>query len=364
MATVVMALVCSQSDAGSWPLLLFPVLIAFGLERRRAVTGRREDPLLAAWWVVAALLLVVLPAWVTTDLPFLLRSLAVGAADVVVVSVASALFLRPGWFDPSRRVHPFLEGLRRLSGPATAAVTAAILVPASWPVGTMAAVWACALVPLIVGARLSGVDHLVRSAVPLIREEGQRGRDQVLREIHGALSTELRQLEQYARDQRLVVPEIYERAVSANSSLRETLTLADEDRDTSTSPDTLVAAVLTLTRAEGASVNMRVEVDRLEAGDRDLVRLVLNDLVGSSLRAGASALDIVVAEGPAPEAGPVSGSRRLWVSMTGSRLPDAGAATLWLPQLERKLASFDGSLTSHAASAGFITVNATWVTPA
>ena len=46
-------------------------------------------------------------------------------------------------------------------------------------------------------------------------------------------------------------PRLYELAVSANSRLRETLTLAQLGRDSSTSVQNLEAPVLTLARAVG-----------------------------------------------------------------------------------------------------------------
>ena len=49
----------------------------------------------------------------------------------------------------------------------------------------------------------------------------------------------------------------------------------------------LEAPVLTLARAVGARAEVVVTVDRLGPDDRDLARLVLNDLVGNALNAGA-----------------------------------------------------------------------------
>jgi signal transduction histidine kinase len=360
-AVVVAALACLASSHHVWVVLIAPALIALALDATTAQRSRGAAAALTLLWVLAGLLLAALPAWVVTDLPFLVRCLGLGAADVVVVSVAGALFLHPGWFDPALPSRWPLEQLRRLAGPVSAVVTAAIIVPAPWPVGTMPAVWACALVPLFVGARIHGVDQTVRNAVPLIREEGQRGRDQVLREIHGTLSTELRQLEQYARDHRGTAPELYERAVSANSSLRETLTLTDEERDTSTTTDTLVAPVLTLTRAEGAAATVRVEVDHLADGDRDLVRLVLNELVGNALRAGAAALEVTVTGARTAPAGPTPDRGGLLVTVTAAQLPDPDTRLSWSTVLDEKLAARDGSLSSATGSDdGSVVVQARW----
>ena len=50
--------------------------------------------------------------------------------------------------------------------------------------------------------------------------------------------------------------------------------------------------MLTLARAVGARADVDVSVNTLSADDRDLARLVLNDLVGNALNAGAGAVDV------------------------------------------------------------------------
>ena len=45
----------------------------------------------------------------------------------------------------------------------------------------------------------------------------------------------------------------------------------------------------------GAKARVDISVDSLSAGDRDLARLVLNDLVGNALNAGAGAIDVALA---------------------------------------------------------------------
>ena len=61
----------------------------------------------------------------------------------------------------------------------------------------------------------------------------------------------------------------------------------------------LEAPVLTLARAVGARAQVEVTVDRLGPADRDLARLVLNDLVGNALNAGAGDVRVTIApDGP------------------------------------------------------------------
>jgi len=174
----------------------------------------------------------------------------------------------------------------------------------------------------------------------LVQEESRAGRDLVISETHGALSTNLRLIEQQAREIRDVAPCLYDLAVSANSRLRETLALAQLGRDSSTSVQNLEAPVLTLARAVGAKAQINIGVDTLSAGDRDLARLVLNDLVGNALNAGAGAIEVAVATMGAQVA----------ISVTDDAPPMAPA--VWKTpetssaRLEARLRGLSGSLTS------------------
>lgn len=349
IATAVVAGVAATSSSAALALpLVVPALVALVLAR--ASCRRRVLRALPVCWVLAALLLVVAPVWIVVDLSPARRWLALSAALTVLVSVITALCVQPAWYDPERSMPASWEWIRRLSGPLTAMGTVAIVVPGPWPSDLMPAVWALAAVPLITGARVYGVDQSLRHALPVIREEGQLGRDQILRDIHGALSTELRQLEQRAREFRLTSPALYEVAVNANSGLRETLTLAEENRETSTTTDTLTAPVLTLTRAEGASAAFHIQAGDLDANDREIARYVLNELVGDALRGGASRLEVKIVrevqhlvvtvrdDAPAEDGADVASEGQ---QRTASRSGSGSA------QLEQKLIALSGSLAVH-----------------
>ena len=176
----------------------------------------------------------------------------------------------------------------------------------------------------------------------------------MISETHGALSTNLRLIEQQAREIRDFAPCLYDLAVSAKSRLRETLALAQLGRDSSTSVHTLEAPVLTLARAVGAKAHVDISVDSLSAADRDLARLVLNDLVGNALNAGAGAIDVAVSTHGAQVA----------ISVTDDAPPMA--AGVWKTpetssaRLEARLRGLSGSLTSLQNGAGK-TVTARWL---
>jgi signal transduction histidine kinase len=245
--------------------------------------------------IPAGLLLVAVPAWITTDEPLWARLIMLAAAMLFFLSASLSIFIDHTWFNPDEASPPLWHELaRRLAGPLTALPVAAIALPADWGTSGWPAALAISLFPLIVSYIVWDNDLTVKYLVPLVREEAHAGRELVINEAHGALSTNLRLLEQQARLHRAEAPALHELAVSANSRLREILTLAQMDLDSSTDVANLAAPVFTLARAVGARAEVEVTITTLDGADRDLARLVLNDLVGNALNAGATSIQVRV----------------------------------------------------------------------
>ena len=301
-----------------------------------------------------SLVLIAIPSWVATDSPQWARLLMLAAAVAFFVSVSGLIFADHTWFNPAETNPPaWHEVCRLLAGPITAGLTCLITLPADWePDGWWAAL-AISLIPLVINLRLSDTDLIMHELPGLVQEEAHAGRELVINETHGALSTNLRLLEQQARELRSVAPALHDLAVSANSRLRETLSLARVGTESSTSVQNLEAPVLTLARAVGARASVEVTVDRLGAEDRDLARLVLNDLVGNALNAGAGDVRVTIAP---------DGSR-VAVSVSDDAPPMAPG--VWKTpgtssaRLEAKLTELSGTLTT-AQRNGTKTVTASW----
>jgi signal transduction histidine kinase len=318
--------------------------------------GRHRLSLGSYLEIPEAFVLIAIPSWIATDDPLWARLIMLAAATMFLITTSLLIFNDHTWFNPEEMDPPaWHEISRRLAGPITALPVCLIALPADWgPNGWLAAL-AISLLPLaVVSSRISDTDLILKTLPALVQEESQAGRDLVISETHGALSTNLRLIEQRAREIRDVAPCLYELAVSANSRLRETLMLAQLGRDNSTSVQNLEAPVLTLARAVGAKANVDVRVDGLSAVDRDLARLVLNDLVGNALNAGASSIDVAVA----PDNG------HLAISVTDDAPPMADA--VWKTpgtssaRLEARLGDRSGSLTS-VQNGGTKTVTARWL---
>jgi hypothetical protein len=303
-----------------------------------------------------AFVLIAIPAWIATDDPQWARLVMLAAGTVFLITTSLLIFNDHTWYNPEETDPPaWHEIFRLLAGPITALPVCLIALPADWgPNGWLAAL-AISLMPLaVVGSRISDTDLILKTLPALVQQESHAGRELVLSETHGALSTNLRLIEQQARKIRDLAPTLYELAVSANSRLRETLTLAQLGRDSSRGVQNLEAPVFTLARAVGAKANVDITVETLSATDRDLARLVLNDLVGNALNAGAGAIDVAIE----PDDG------RVAISVTDDA--PAMADGVWKTpgtssaRLEARLGDLSGSLTS-AHNGATKTVTARWV---
>ena len=318
--------------------------------------GRHRLNLGSYFEIPEAFLLIAIPSWIATDDPLWARLIMLTAGTVFLITTSLLIFNDHTWFNPDEMDPPaWHEIFRRLAGPITALLVCLIALPAKWEPNGWVAALAISLLPLaVVGSRISDTDLIMRALPGLVQEESHAGRDLVISETHGALSTNLRLIEQQAREIRDVAPCLYDLAVSANSRLRETLALAQLGRDSSTSVQNLEAPVLTLARAVGAKAQINIGVDTLSAADRDLARLVLNDLVGNALNAGAGAIDVAVA----PEGAQVA------ISVTDDAPPMASG--VWKTpetssaRLEARLSDLCGSLTLVQNGASK-TVTARWL---
>ncbi len=317
--------------------------------------GRHDLALETYTEMVAGLLLVAIASWVATDLPSPARVAALAAAVGHFVCTSAAIFTDHAWYNPDETDRPhWHEVVRWFCGPVTAGLVCAVALPARWPESTWLAAVVLCLSPLLVSVRVRDADLTATHLGPLVREEAHSGRELVISETHGALSTHLRLLEQEARTVRASAPTLYELAVSANARLRETMTLARIGQTSSTAPDSLAAPVLTLARAVGAQVSVDIEAEHLGREDRDLARIVLSDLVGNAVNAGAGVIAVHLSDR--------GGLLVIEVVDDASPMPagvwkSAGTSS---ERLEARLTGLQGSLTCEWGP-GTKTVRAQWV---
>jgi hypothetical protein len=193
--------------------------------------GRHRLSLGSYFEIPEACVLIAIPSWIATDDPLWARLIMLAAATVFLITTSLLIFNDHTWFNPEEADPPgWHEIFRLLAGPITALPVCAIALPADWgPNGWLAAL-AISLMPLAAVARISDTDLIMQTLPGLVQQDSHAGRELVISETHGALSTSLRLMEQQAREVRDLAPSLYELAVSANSRLRETLSLAARTR--------------------------------------------------------------------------------------------------------------------------------------
>ena len=348
-AAVVDHLVISYDIRGVVPTN--PVVLRV-VENDEATSGVHRLNAISFAFLVAMVAALVNPSWVIDDLPGWARLIALAAAVTLVCSVSASILIDHTWFAPNAPRPRWHEILRIVGGPAAVAVCAAIALPADWPTSTRYAVVVLVALPIITWARIHDVDELVKIMDELVREEAHEGRELVLREMHGNLSTQLRLLTQQTYKHRHELPSLHELAVSANSRLRETMALADPTRHTSASTDTLLTAVRTLGMAVGVQVRGEVTATELGSDDRDLARIVLSDLVGNALNAGAVQIDVQIDVQREPLGDMVEISVRDDApAMPPGVWKTSGTSSL---RLSQHLHALSGTLDSHREAAGAI----------
>jgi hypothetical protein len=352
-ACVLLQLIQSHHERTESLPRLWPATVLYAEMSRK--NGRHTIAVETYMEIVGGLLLVVVAAWVVPDLPPLLRLVLLAAAVGHFACTACTIFTDHAWFNPDERGRPaWHEVLRWVSGPLTAALVSIPALPARWPAEIWPAVVIVCLAPLLVSFRVRDADLTLAHVAPLVQEEAHAGRELVISETHGALSTHLRLLEQEAHDVRASAPTLYELAVSANARLRETMTLARMGEASSTTPASLAAPVLTLARAVGAEVSVDIDAEHLAPDDRDLARIILSDLVGNAVNAGAGAISVHLTQRP-----------ELLVIEVGDDAPPMPVGVWKSPgtssaRLESRLTGLQGSLTCQEEP-GTKTVRAQWV---
>lgn len=349
IAAVVDHLVISYDIRGLVPT---NAVALFVVENDEATSGVHRLNAISLAYLVAMTAALVDASWVLTDLPGWARLIALAAAVTLVCSVSASILIDHTWFAPKARRPGWHELLRMAGGPVAVAICAAVALPAPWPSTTWYAVVVLVAIPIITWARIHDIDELVGIMDELVREEAHEGRELVLREMHGNLSTQLRLLTQQTYKHRHELPSLHELAVSANSRLRETMALADPTRHTSASTDTLLTAVRTLGMAVGVLVRGEVTTTELGSEDRDLARIVLSDLVGNALNAGAVQIDVRIDVRPDPAGDMVEISVRDDApAMPPGVWKTSGTSSL---RLSQHLQALSGTLDSHCEEAGAV----------
>jgi hypothetical protein len=327
-------------------------LIAESSERTE---GRHQLNFPAYLEIAGLCALVVCFSWVATDLPDWLRLIGLLLAVAYTTSVGHAIYIDHTWFNPDETRPPWWhEVLRRLAGPSTSVLVAALALPGTWTAEERVGVAVISAVPLLIGVRVADLDQMIILVPEIAEEEHQRGHDLVVHEIERALAPSLRALEALTRIRQDEAPVLHELAVHARSGLEEILDAPAGQQRYQPSLDTLLGPTLTVARAIGVDIEARVEPESLSEADTETAAWCLQDLVGNAINADASSVGVRLSR-----SGP-----RLVITVTDDGSPMHLA--VWKAEgtssgrLEQHLVALGGALHLEAGPGGKM-VTASWL---
>jgi hypothetical protein len=315
MATALLAAVVLGLVGGpiwAWALLALAILGAYqALALSHAVLANRtpREPL-ARWaynsaveghgrhWVnvsgviegVSAISFAVISAWGISE--FEARLAMLGLAVIWAVSVFTAVFVDPAFYQPDPRPPAALEALRVVGGPLLAGLAMAIAYSAAWPAQFGAAPALIALGACVLSVRVAETDRLFRDAETQGEVQELRGRDLVLGQMHSSLSGPVQVSLLLAEQYRAVDPAIYEQARIVRSRMHELTSLEDPSVTDAELPGSLERAVAGVARPWGTRSRTHIHVTRLAGADHNISRLLIGDLVSNAAKAGAQVVTV------------------------------------------------------------------------
>jgi hypothetical protein len=235
----------------------------------------------------------VLGAWLLTDQPVLARLICVGAALVYIGSCLSAVFVDPAFYNPRISMPSFIEMVRACVGPLSAAIAAAVIVPAPWPPGESRWIALGMCLGLVgVQLRLRETDRAVVIARTFSDGEQLEGRKAVTDPLHSYVGAPLNALRRYVERNREHDPELYDQyrvALGYYRSLIEMDLMADVDVDW---PGLLNGRLRQLLGARSIEHTFTHTEHPLSRSDRFLAHLLLDEFVANAIKADAAYCEI------------------------------------------------------------------------
>jgi len=309
--------------------------------------GRHELNLPALLELAGLASMTIAFSWVATDLPGALRLTGLVVVVALTSSIGHAIFSDHTWYNPAERHPPrWHEALRRVAGPATAALVALVAVSGSWSETERGAALAISAVPLMIGVRVRDLDEILAVLPDVADSEHRAGRDLVVQETERALAQPLTELERLARDHQRDAPVLLTLASHARTRLHDTLTASGAGDAHPPTVDELLGPVLTLARAIGVQIRVEVSPGTWGGVDVGTVSWVMRDLVGNAINADSSEVEVAVTRDGSDLLVSVSDDGR---PMPGGVWKQPGTSSA---QLERHLISLDGSLLTQPTPTG------------
>jgi hypothetical protein len=238
---------------------------------------------------IGAVCLGVLGPWVLTRAAVGFRIVAVIAAAGWLASFASAIMVDVAWYNPDASSWLPLEYVRRSAGVISALVFAAVTLPAPWPADGRGAAAAVCVALVAIQLRINETDRTLEIGGVYAGQRDMDGRRAVTTALHTLVGNPLIHLKRQVAQ---VDVALYDLVRQVEGGYRETLAL-DRGLDVTIDwPGVLAGRLDAIAGQYGINVSFSCPEDPMALADREVARLVLDDLTENAAKAGARTVSV------------------------------------------------------------------------
>jgi hypothetical protein len=236
-----------------------------------------------------AVCLGVLGGWAILAAPEPYRLTIVAATAAWFASFVMAIMLDPGWYNPAITSWLPLEYVRGAAGVLAAAVIAAVELPAPWPGHGRAVVAAISIAVATLQFRVGETDRMLAFGGIYAGQRDMDGRRTVTTALHTLVGNPLIHLKRRAMT---VGPDFFDLVRQVEGGYRETLALDRGVDVTMDWPGVLASRLDAIAGQYGINVSFTAPQAPMEMSDREVARLVLDDLTENAAKAGATTVTV------------------------------------------------------------------------
>ena len=236
-----------------------------------------------------AVCLGVLGGWAMPTAAEPYRLTIVAATAAWFASFVMAIMLDPGWYNPAITSWLPLEYVRGAAGVLAAAVIAAVELPAPWPGHGRAVVAAICIAAATLQFRVGETDRMLAFGGVYAGQRDRDGRRTVTTALHTLVGNPLIHLKRQAMS---VGPDFFDLVRQVEGGYRETLALDRGVDVTMDWPGVLASRLDAIAGQYGINVSFTAPQAPMEMPDREVARLVLDDLTENAAKAGATTVTV------------------------------------------------------------------------
>jgi hypothetical protein len=270
-------------------------LLAYVVSSVEGSHGRHEVNIPGVLEGLGAIGIVVVGPWLMdADGPLGWRLVALAAGAAFATSMFYNAFVDPAFYTVYDPEPILLRLLRAWCGPIMAVLMVGICIFAPWPAGSLPIVGLLCMATMVASSRIHETDRIVCVAAREGDVEKNAGRSETVRSLHSLMTLPLNQAREELAQFKHQVPHAYDAIRIARSQLDEFGALEDTGHWDVDWPGSLVGPLRRMTRVYGFLPKFNINLGPLYGDDRNVTRIVMNDLVTNALDARARNVSVTL----------------------------------------------------------------------